>query len=194
MLELWTPNKGVRNFHLAALLMLSACQQSWVYNQPEGLTQANGATLLGSKDTDPNPGAFDTRAYANAIDGKLTHGGWTDSSSWTNSSASWEKPHLASPGYHQIDIEVCKCNVLSDDNGGNNTVSAYLEAGKTYTVRATPPVQLTYNQSQSMAWIADDAGVPVSNKVAIILHQYTGGDMIAVPAGAGQTPLFVPMK
>jgi hypothetical protein len=156
---------------------LAACADPNRYVPPE-LAQDAAAIITGSKIHDPDPLVPDIRVYLDAIDGKHTMDGAFE----------WDDRTIVSPGMHLIKFGVSSKRFMFDA-WGSGEAQRVLEAGKTYTLRATVPVQISDLCARSNVWLEGEDGAPIGDKVAVIVATYsgaelplTGGGFISIPS------------
>jgi hypothetical protein len=136
-----------------ASAVLAGCTAGSPRYAPEpSLTSQNGATLFGSRETNPVPLGADARNYIAAVDDKRT--GIVP--------IEWDTPLLVSAGSHAIRIARSHGAM-----GGSVTMQLVLESGKSYVVRAE---QRDFRGFHATVWVEEQgSGQIIGDKMALCL-------------------------
>lgn len=145
------------------LMLLSGCASDQIsdptyrpvtanYQAPDNATAQTAATVVGSSNFSSNPFSTSTVVYLNEVDGKPVNIGCHN----------WAQPILLSPGDHSIEFIETGCGMFNKGWPGSADVDIVVNAGETYTLRATPPVLVHFGVEGATGWVEDSKGHLIS--------------------------------
>jgi len=131
-------------------LILTGCATGDSYAPDPTLTASTGATLVGSRQDNPNPLVADMRTIVSVVDGKPTRATVFD----------WGKSILLAPGTHTIQLYS-----RLGRSGGGVVARMEFEAGKAYALRAE-----RHGLYQATVWLEETSSHQViGEKLAVCL-------------------------
>jgi hypothetical protein len=144
---------------------MASCATPNEYRTPPQLTAQTAATIIGTKQENPDLLAGDLRVYHVAIDKQLTLAG----------TQGWDKPVLVSGGEHLITFGIA----YGRKRIGFTEARINFEPGKTYVLQAR-----RHGDWSAVGWIEERNGRPVSEEAVVSLSE--GRPLF--------TPVFIPVK